>query len=60
VRCSAKGKPTPKGIWERLIRTLKESEVRLQDYADLADARGKIRKFLEDVYMTKRIHWALG
>jgi putative transposase len=60
VSCSAKGKPTPKGICERFIRTLKESEARLQDYEDLADARGKIRKFLEDVSMRKRLHWALG
>lgn len=60
VSCSAKGKPTQNGICERFIRTLKESEVRLQDYEDLADARGKIRKFLEDVYMTKRLHSSLG
>jgi len=60
VSCSAKGKPTQNGICERFIRTLKESEVRLQDYEDLADARRKIRKFLEDVYMTKRLHSALG
>jgi len=60
VSCSAKGKPTQNGTCERFIRTLKENEVRLQDYEDLADARRKIRKFLEDVYMTKRIHSALG
>ena len=60
VSCSAKGKPTQNGTCERFIRTLKESEVRLQDYEDLADARRKIRKFLEDVYMTKRLHSALG
>jgi putative transposase len=60
VSCSAKGKPTQNGICERFIRTLKESEVRLQDDEDLADARRKIRKFLEDVYMRKRIHSALG
>jgi putative transposase len=60
VRCSAQGEPTQTGIWERFIRTLKESAVRLQDYEDLADARRKIRKFLEDVYRTKRMHWALG
>ena len=59
VSCSAKGKPTQNGKCERFIRTLKESEVHLQDYEDLADARRKIRKFLEDVYMTKRLHSAL-
>lgn len=59
VSCSAKGKPTQNGKCERFIRTLKENEVHLQDYEDLADARRKIRRFLEDVYMTKRLHSAL-
>jgi putative transposase len=60
VSCSAKGKPTQNGICERFIRTLKDSEVSLNEYADLADARRQIRKFLEDVYMTKRLHSSLG
>lgn len=59
ISCSAKGKPTQNGRCERFIRTLKESEVYLNEYVDLADARRRIRKFLEDVYMTKRIHSAL-
>ena len=59
ISCSAKGKPTQNGTCERFIRTLKESEVYLNEYVDLADARRRIRKFLEDVYMTKRIHSAL-
>jgi putative transposase len=59
VSCSAKGKPTQNGTCERFIRTLKESEVYLNEYVDLADARRQIRKFLEDVYMRKRIHSAL-
>lgn len=59
VSCSAKGKPTQNGKCERFIRTLKESEVYLNEYVDLADARRQIRKFLEDVYMRKRIHSAL-
>jgi putative transposase len=60
VSGSAKGKPTQNGICERFIRTRKESAVRLQGYEDLADARRTIRKFLEDVYMRKRMHSALG
>jgi putative transposase len=60
VSCSAKGKPTQNGKCERFIRTLKESEVYLNAYEDLADARRQIRRFLEDVYMRKRIHSALG
>jgi putative transposase len=59
VSCSAKGKPTQNGKCERFIRTLKESEVYLNAYEDLADTRRQIRRFLEDVYMRKRIHSAL-
>jgi putative transposase len=59
VSCSAKGKPTQNGKCERFIRTLKECEVYLNEYEDLADARRRIRRFLEDVYMRKRIHSAL-
>jgi putative transposase len=59
VSCSAKGKPTQNGKCERFMRTLKESEVYLNAYEDLADARRHIRRFLEDVYMRKRIHSAL-
>lgn len=55
---SAKGKPTQNGKCERFIRTFKESEVYLNEYTDLADARRPIRKFLEEVSMTKRIHSA--
>jgi len=39
--------------------SFKENEVSLTEYADLADARRRIRRFLEDVYMRKRIHSAL-
>jgi transposase InsO family protein len=59
VSCSAKGKPMQNGKCERFIRTLKESEVYLSEYMDLADARRRIRQFLEEVYMKKRIHSAL-
>jgi len=59
VSCSANGKPTQNGRCERFIRTLKESEVYLNAYEDLADARRQIRRFWEDVYMRKRIHSAL-
>jgi len=45
---------------ERLMRTIKEEEVDLSEYNDFADARSQIGRFLEDVYMTKRIHSSLG
>lgn len=54
------GKPEENGYAERLMRTIKEEEVELAEYNDLDDAREQIGRFLEDVYMTKRIHSALG
>jgi transposase InsO family protein len=54
------GKPEENGYAERLIRTIKEEEVKLSEYNDLDDAREQIGRFLEEVYMTKRIHSALG
>lgn len=53
------GKPEENGYAERLMRTIKEEEVELSEYNDLDDAREQIGCFLEDVYMTKRIHSAL-
>lgn len=54
------GKPEENGYAERLVRTIKEEEVELSEYNDLADARQQIGHFLEDAYMTKRIHSSLG
>jgi len=48
------------GYAERLMRTIKEEEVDLSDYQGYGDAYQHIRRFLEDVYMHKRIHSALG
>ena len=59
ISTSAKGKPMQNGKCERFMRTLKENEVSLTEYADLADARRRIRRFLDDVYMRKRIHSTL-
>jgi putative transposase len=42
------------------VRTIREEEVDLSEYVDLDDARSQIGCFIEDVYMTKRIHSALG
>lgn len=54
------GDPRQNGYAERLIRTLKEEEVNLSDYVDYADAYRQIGRFLEEVYMHKRIHSSLG
>jgi transposase InsO family protein len=45
---------------ERLIRTIKEEEVDLSEYIDYHDAYRQLGRFLDDVYMHKRIHSSLG
>jgi putative transposase len=57
---AAVGKPEENGFAERLIRTIKEEEVDLSDYHDYADAYRHIGRFLDEVYMHKRIHSSLG
>lgn len=54
------GKPHENGYAERFMRTIKEEEVDLSEYRDSADAFNQIGHFVEDVYMTKRIHSSLG
>jgi len=48
------------GYAERLIRTIKEEEVDLSEYLDYNDAYRQLGRFLDDVYMHKRIHSSLG
>ena len=60
ISMAAQGKPEENGYAERLMRTIKEEEVDLSEYNDFADAREQIGYFIEDVYMTKRIHSSLG
>jgi len=56
---AAVGKPEDNGYAERLMRTIKEEEVDLSEYADFHDAYQRIGRFLDDVYTRKRIHSAL-
>lgn len=60
VSMAAQGKPEENGYAERLMRTIKEEEVDLSEYNDFIDVRRQIGRFIEDVYMPKRIHSALG
>jgi transposase InsO family protein len=60
ISMTTQGKPEENGYAERFMRTIKEEEVDLSEYLDLDDARRQIGRFIEDVYMTKRIHSALG
>jgi putative transposase len=60
ISMAAQGKPEENGYAERLMRTIKEEEVDLSEYRDLDDARKQIGCFIDQVYMQKRIHSALG
>jgi len=60
ISMATQGKPEENGYAERLMRTIKEEEVDLSEYLNMDDARRQIGCFIEDVYMTKRIHSALG
>lgn len=60
ISMAAQGKPEENGYAERLMRTIKEEEVDLSEYNDFDEARRQIGRFIEEVYMTKRIHSALG
>jgi putative transposase len=54
------GEAWQNGYAERLIRTIKEEAVDLSEYRDYNDAYRQIGRFLDDVYMHKRIHSSLG
>jgi putative transposase len=60
ISMAAIGKAEENGYAERVIRTIKEEEVDLSEYVDFADAAQQIGHFIENLYMTKRIHSSLG
>jgi len=60
ISMASRGNPQQNAYAERLIRTLKEEEVYLNEYEDIEEARERIGYFLEEVYMKKRVHSALG
>jgi putative transposase len=60
ISMAAVGKAEENGYVERFMRTIKEEEVDLSEYLDFADAYHQIGVFIQDVYMTKRIHSSLG
>ena len=59
ISVARRGCPWENGYAERLIRTLKEEEVHLNDYEDIHEARNRIGHFIEQVYHQKRPHSAL-
>ena len=60
ISMAAEGVPEENGHAERLLRTIKEEEVKLSEYYDFEDALTQIGYFIEQVYQYKRIHSALG
>ena len=60
ISIARRGRPWENGYAERLIRTLKEEEVHLNDYHDIHEARERIGYFITQVYHLKRPHSALG
>ena len=60
ISMAAVGKPEENAYAERLMRTIKEEEADLSEYADFHAAYHSIGRFLDEVYTQKRIHSALG
>ena len=60
ISVARRGCPWENGYAERLIRTLKEEEVHLNDYEDITEARQRIGHFITQMYHCKRPHSALG
>ena len=60
ISVAQRGCPWENGYAERLIRTLKEEEVHINDYQNITEARDRIGHFITHVYNLKRPHSALG
>ena len=60
ISMTESGEAWQNGYAERLMRTIKEEEVYLSDYEDYTDAVCQLGRFLNDVYIHKRIHSSLG
>ncbi len=52
--------PSDNAICERFMRTFKEEEVLIRDYADIADAVRSMGRYLEVIYNQRSLHSALG
>ena len=60
ISVARSGYPWENGYAERLLRTIKEEEVYLNEYEDIHEARERIEHFITQVYHQKRPHSALG
>jgi len=57
---SRKANPWDNAACESFMKTLKVEEVYRSDYQDEADARRRIKRFLESIYNKRRLHSSLG
>ena len=60
ISMSRAGTPSDNAICERFMRTFKDEEIRVRDYADHADARKSIARYLNHTYNNRRLHSSLG
>jgi putative transposase len=60
ISMAAISEATENGYAERLMRTIKEEEVTLHEYANFREAYQHLGRFLDEVYQHRRIHSALG
>lgn len=57
---SRPGNPYDNAKCERLMRTLKQEEIRCREYRDIEDLRANLQVFFERYYNAERLHSALG
>lgn len=60
ISMAAVGAPKENALTERVIRTLKEEEVDLQEYRSFREAEQSLGRFIDAVYNEKRLHSVLG
>jgi transposase InsO family protein len=60
VTSATSGKRTKNGYAERLMRTIREEAIDLSEYENYHDAYRQLGRFLDEVYMHKRIHSSLA
>ncbi len=60
ISMSRTGNPYDNAKAESFMKTIKTEEVYLQQYRDQEEARGSMKRFIEEVYNRKRLHSALG
>ncbi len=60
ISMAAVGHAEENGFAERLMRTIKEEEVALNEYTHFDSAKRHLGRFIDDVYHFKRIHSSLG